>query len=489
MAPISYAERLEQLAASRGADVAIVSVATDGAESTWTWQELRAKARARAAALRDTGVGPGALVVVALPNSLDWYAVVYGAWYCGATVLPLDPALSAGGREPVLELAAEHWAPVVLVDESTEEPPAPGRDVERAVTPPPDPGIVMLSGGSTGRPKIIVNEGPHVAVPVPDRPVGMTGEIGLRVGQVQLVPGPLFHGAPASWSTTGLFHGHRLIVMTRFDADLAAHLIERHGVQWAFLVPTMMRRIAQLPDISAARLMSLESFVHASAPCPESVKRAWLDLIGPSRVFEAFGGSEAAGATVISGEEWLRHPGSVGKPMPGYEVAVLDDAGLPVPPGEVGLIHMRPAEDPTRARFRYIGAPRGDARDGWISIGDLGWLDEDGYLFVADRRTDLIITGGANVYPAEVEGVLLDHPGVSDVAVIGVDDSDLGRRVHAVVEPRDLTTPPEIEDLIEHCRQRLSKYKVPRSVEFVAKLPRNDQGKLRRSALVPGGAA
>jgi bile acid-coenzyme A ligase len=299
---------------------------------------------------------------------------------------------------------------------------------------------------------------------------------------VQLIAGPLYHNSPFSWGPIGIFEQHTLVVMERFDAAHAVDLIERYRVNFGFLVPTMMRRIIQLPDIARRDFSSVHAFFHTAAPCPPWLKRAWIDLLGGERLYEAFGATEAVGSTIIRGDEWLAHPGSVGRPQD-CDLRILDAAGREVPSGEVGEIFMRPhAQGPT---YYYLGSPPAmTTPDGFVSVGDMGWVDDEGYLYLADRRVDLIIVGGANVYPAEVEAALLQHPEVQDVAVIGLPDEDLGKRVHAVIQPADPRRPPSLDELEAHCRVRLARYKVPKSYEFVAVLPRDESGKIRRSSLV-----
>jgi bile acid-coenzyme A ligase len=304
----------------------------------------------------------------------------------------------------------------------------------------------------------------------------------MRIGQVQLIAGPLYHNSPFSWGPIGLFEEHTLVVMERFDAARAVDLIERHRVNFGFLVPTMMKRILDLPGLRREAFASVHAFFHTAAPCPSWLKRAWIDLLGPERLYEAYGATEAVGSTVIRGDEWLEHPGSVGRPQD-CDLRILDEDGRDVPAGQVGEIYMRPrAAGPT---YRYLGSPPAAATpDGYVSVGDMGWVDGEGYLYLADRRVDLVIVGGANVYPAEVEAALLQHPQVQDVAVIGLPDADRGKRVHAVIQPRDPQAPPAVDALDAHCRTRLAPYKVPRSYEFLAALPRDESGKIRRSALV-----
>ena len=291
-----------------------------------------------------------------------------------------------------------------------------------------------------------------------------------------LVPGPLYHNAPFSLSTVGLFMGHHLVVLTKFDADVALRAIGDHGVNWMNLVPTMMLRMLRAVQADPDRydLSSLRVVWHMAAPCPEWLKEAWIDLIGPEKLMELYGGTEGQAATIISGTEWLEHRGSVGKPLTG-QMKVLDAEGNLAPPGEVGEIYMRPF-DGAAPTYRYIGAePR--ELDGWESLGDLGWMDDDGYVYLSDRRTDLILAGGANIYPAEVEAAIDEHPRVLSSIVVGIPDDDLGQRVHAMVQPDGEVT---VDELIAHLQERLVRYKIPRSFEFIDEPLRDDAGKARR---------
>jgi bile acid-coenzyme A ligase len=413
------------------------------------------------------------MVVIALPNCVEHYLAALGAWKVGACALPVSPAMPPVEREKMLALAGR----VVPVDDREGFATAiSGESVEPLSDVISRPGKAIGSGGSTGLPKIIVDPNPWARDP---DGFGRT-PYGLVKGQVQLVAGPLYHNSPFGLGHLGLFADHTLVVMERFDAALAVDLIERHRVQWAFLVPTMMARIARLPDLEPSRLGSLEAIMHTAAPCPPWVKRAWIDLIGAERVYELFGAAEAVGSTMIRGDEWLAHPGSLGRPYL-CEMKILDQDLNQVRSGEVGEIFMRSTlPGPT---YEYRGAQARRTPDGFESVGDLGWVDGDGYLYLADRRVDLIITGGANIYPAEVEAALSEHPAVADVAVVGVPHGDLGKTVHAIVEVRSGHPPPSPDELDAYCAARLARYKVPRTFEIIDRLPRNEAGKIRRSQL------
>lgn len=479
---VGYGARLRDLAERHPDKLAVIVVEIDGTETTLTYGELEAKSNQAAWFLAKHGVDPASLVAIGEPNCVEHYVWTIGAWKLGACCLSLNPRLPNHERDQILELAS----PTVVISEWEGVgglSNADLADVWLESTDPqpvdlvPRPGRAVASGGSTGRSKIIVLPGglEYLA----DQPQEFYSGVGFAWGQVQWIPGPLYHNMPHGWGFSGLAQDHTLVVQAKFDAAQAVDLIERYGVNFGAIVPTHMSRIARLPDIDSRDLSSIQSVMHSAAPCPPWVKRRWFELIGPEKVVEAFGATEAVGATMIRGDEWLEHPGSVGRPFE-CDLKILDEEGNELPPGEVGEVFTRP--NGHEATYSYLGsAPAKSTPDGYVSVGDLGWVDADGYVFVADRRVDLIITGGSNVYPAEVEFALMEHVAVGDVAVIGLADSEWGRRVHAVVERRaDVTE----EELRAWAKERVSHYKVPKTFEFVDKLPRNDAGKIRRSDMV-----
>ena len=322
------------------------------------------------------------------------------------------------------------------------------------------------SGGSTGRPKLIVSGDP--AVIDDEEPVPLA----LGTDGCTVMPGPLYHNGPAVWSWWSLLHGNALALLPRFDAEETLVAIERHRGTVVYLVPTMMKRIWRLPEDARDRydLSSLRVVWHLAEPCPEWLKQVWIDWLGPERIYELYAGTEAQTMTVITGTEWLAHRGSVGRPMPGT-VMIADADGNELPAGEQGEVWMRPARDtPT---YRYVGATE--------SLGDMGRLDADGYLYLGDRAADMILSGGANIYPAEIEAALQEHEGIRSCAVIGLPDDDRGNAVHAILEA-DRATIDE-DELRRFLSERLVSYKVPRTFEYVDMPLRDDAGKVRRSAL------
>jgi bile acid-coenzyme A ligase len=248
------------------------------------------------------------------------------------------------------------------------------------------------------------------------------------------------------------------------------------------MVPTMLLRVARLPNVKQRDFSSLAAVLQGGATCPDWLVRFWIDLVGPHCFIMSYGSTENVGLVSIDGAEWLLHPGSVGK-NDATLVRILDEDGSDLPAREVGEIFMRNTEE-TGPSFEYKGAPPPRRTpDGFTSIGDMGWLDEDGYLYIADRRSDMIVSGGANVFPAEVEAALLEHERVFDAVVIGLPDEEWGQRIHALIQPGSLETAPSPEELRAYCRERLASFKVPKAFEIVERLPRSDAGKLNRRAL------
>jgi bile acid-coenzyme A ligase len=448
---------------------------------TLSFRDLDRSSNRLARVYESLGVQVGDYVTIALPNGIEFVQAALAIWKIGGIPQPISHRMPAAERDALLALVkprlivgmpassvagaglipAGFTAPAEISDDSLPEKLSPHWKA-------------IGSGGSTGRPKVIVSRPPALFDPmVPYR--------GTTVDGVQLVPGPLYHNAPFLFGVRGLFSGHHLVIMSRFDAEQALAKIERYRVQYIMLVPTMMQRITRLPDAVRSRhdVSSLKTIIHCAAPCPAWLKRAWIDWLGADVVQELYGGTEGCGATWISGGEWLERPGSVGVPMDGYRIRVKNAEGRDAPIGEIGDVYMVPEGGPGSSYF-YLGSTSLRDADGWEWIGDMGHLDRDGYLFLADRRTDLIISGGANIYPAEVEAAIDSFAGVRACAVIGLPDDDLGAAVHAIVEPER-----EIDKaaLLAHLSEMLVRYKVPRTIEFVSGPIRDEAGKVRRAAL------
>jgi bile acid-coenzyme A ligase len=454
-------------------DPAAVCLVHDDAR--WRWADLDRRSAQWAARLIAHGVKPDDLVAFSLPNGPEFFAVTFGIYRAGATPAPLSPKLSEREMEEILDLMAPSAMIGAHAAMAGRALPPPDVDAPVATT-----GTIArswkacTSGGSTGRPKVIVD----------GRPAGFTEATDFIAipGCTVLVPGPLYHNAPFSAAVFALWKGARVVTMPRFDAEQALALIERERVSWAMMVPTMMHRILRLPASVLARydLSCWKTVVHTASPIAADTKRRWIDRFGADHVWEVYGATEGLVRTWIGGADWLARPGSVGLPIGGARIRILDEQGEDVPVGDEGEVYAMPLGG-AGSSYRYIGAERRATRDGWESVGDYGRLDADGYLYLADRRIDLIISGGVNIWPAEVEAAILEHPAIASCAVIGLPDDDLGARVHAVVETADVAL--SFEALRDFLRPRLAPEKLPRSASFTRDPIRDDAGKVRKSRL------
>ncbi len=476
--PISLGARLRHHAATQPERPAV-----SDKDRTVTWAELDARTDALARGLLAAGVRHGDLVTIGLSNSVDFIEACWGLWKMGATPQPISHRLPQAEADAVMDLAQ---TPILIAGPGLHSH-KPRHDVTSLLAldpggPPPPDTIAPVykaptSGGSTGRPKLILSGSPGVFIPPEEGGIGAWGIVGEDTA---IMPGPLYHNGPFVTSVSAINMGAHLVILPRFDAEATLKAIHDHRGSWIYLVPTMMGRIWRLPEATRAAydIRSLRMMWHLAAPCPAWLKEAWIDWLGPEVVMELYGGTEGQSATIITGAEWLAHRGSVGRPVFG-EMRAVDAHGNTLPPGEIGEIFMRPTPGGPKT-YAYRGAEARAIDDGWESLGDIGWFDEDGFLYLADRRTDMILVGGSNVYPAEIESALDEHPAVQSSAVIGLPDDDLGNRIHAIVQPRGALSEA---DLRTHLAARLVTYKQPRSFEFVEGNIRDDAGKVRRSQL------
>ncbi len=452
-------------------------------ERTLTRAELESRTNRLARAYERLGVTQDSFVTIGLPNGIEFYEAAVATWKCGATPQPVSSHLPAAERSAIIDLADPSLVVGVDLAEVGGRPAVPvGFEPDPELSDEPVPPRIApsfkapTSGGSTGRPKLIV-----AAMPGVMEPLAMARwVVQIPENGVHLVTGPLYHNAPFSLSSSALLGGNHLVVMSRFEAAKALELVERYRVDWMYAVPTMMHRIWRLPEHERNRydLSSLRIVFHMSAPCPVWLKMAWISWLGPEKIWELYAGTEGQATTIIRGEEYLEHPGSVGRPFMG-EMKILDADGTERASGEVGEIWMRTGAG-AMSNYRYVGAEPRAREDGWESLGDMGSMDADGYIYISDRESDMILVGGANVYPAEVEAALDEHPAVRSSCVIGLPDEEYGNVVHALVQSDE---PIDETELSEFLRERLTRYKVPRSYEFVSEPLRGDDGKVRRSAL------
>jgi bile acid-coenzyme A ligase len=452
-----------------------------GTESL-TRAELFARAYDLALRLVDAGVRHGDYVSTVMHNSCDAVVGVFATWFAGAVPQVLSPKLAARELQEILELTA----PAAVL--GLTDPDVVGARPAFAapfLTEPAASGVLPdlaapawkapTSGGSTGRPKVIVAGQPALMESI------ALGDI-FRIptaGSV-LVTAPLSHNAPFCAGALAILRGCHTVLMPRFDATETLRLIDEHDISWVYAVPTMMARIWKLPaDVrDAFDVTSVRVWLHMAAACAPALKEAFIGWLGPDVVWELYGGTEAQSVTLLDGNEWLAHRGSVGKPVSGA-MEVRDDTGAVVPAGTVGRIWLR-ADPGAPETYRYLGAVAQSDGAGWETLGDLGYVDDDGFVYLADRDSDMFTVGGVNVYPAEIEAALLEHEAVLDACVIGLPDEELGAVPHAIVQTRDAAT---VDDLVTWLTDRLAPHKRPKSVEYAGEALRDDAGKVRRAQL------
>ncbi|MFI5053753.1 MAG: AMP-binding protein [Acidimicrobiia bacterium] len=485
----------------------------DPTERVFTFGELAATANRTARGLRAAGLRPGDTVATMMANSVELLEVYAAAAQIGCCLVVVNWHLTADEVAYILEdsatrllvvddphaAAAEAGAaragvptslrfcrdaragfrPLAELSEGQADDPLPDRRAGQ---------VMFYTSGTTGRPKGVRKRFDEV----PADQIGLTTPIGPfprapfdPVGDdVHIVGGPLYHAAPLAGAAIALDAGAVLVLMDRWTPQRWLDLVERYRVTNASMVPTMFHRLLALPDEVRARsdVSSLRSVSHAGAPCAVDLKHRMLDWLGPI-ITESYSSTEGAG-TSVTAQEWLLRPGTVGRPSPGVTLKILDDDGNECASGVEGLVYLSPA----LWEFEYHHDPaKTDAnrRDGLFTVGDIGYVDDDGYLFLCDRQAEVIISGGVNIYPAEVEAALLAHPAVGDAAVIGVPDDEWGEEVRAIVEPRRGAVPgPGLERiLVQWCRDRLAHFKCPKRVDFVDTMGRDPNGKLRKAQL------
>ena len=483
-------------------------------------QEFGARVRQLASGLRAFGVEPGDSVAILMRNDIAFLEASYAAMTLGAYAVPINWHFKAEEVAYVVEDCAAKalvghadllsgldgatppGVPVVWLATPPEIVSAYSIDAERAAMPPgaidfetwlagqkpyegppvPQPQSMIYTSGTTGHPKGVRRKAP---TPRENEVNEMLRSLiyGVVADARCLLPGPLYHSAPNSFGLRAARLAEVLVLMPRFEAETLLRLIAEHRIEVMFMVPTMFVRLLKLPQDVRRKydVSSLRHIIHAAAPCPADVKRAMIDWWGPV-IYEFYGATENGPVTFATSEDALRKPGTVGRASPGAQILILDDDGKPVPTGTVGEIYARIEG---YADFVYHNLPDKTAevkRDGLITCGDLGYFDEDGYLFVCDRKRDMVISGGVNIYPAEIEAVIHTLPGVQDCAVFGVPDAEFGEALMAVVEPRPGMT-LDIDALRRQMVGHLADYKIPKHIEIRSGLPREDSGKIFKRRL------
>lgn len=478
-----------------------------------TYGQLESRSGRLARALADLGLVEGDVIAMLSDNSPEAIELYWAALRSGLYITAVNYNLAADEAAYIIDdcdarvvFAAGSLASlaekVVPLTGRVEHRFAFGGEIEghgeyeslidsaSEVLPPGVRGADMLySSGTTGRPKGVKPPFLGIKVDEPGDPLtAMTGAyFGINAADVYLTSAPIYHAAPLRWAGVVIAHGGTVVMLEKFSAEGSLKAIQEHRVTVLQMVPTMFVRLLQLPEETRAAydVSSLRLAIHAAAPCPPEVKQAMIDWWGPILV-EYYGSTEGNGLTFISSPEWLQKRGSVGRSVLG-PVHICDDDGVELPPGEVGTVYFErdfvPFEyhkDPEKTK-----AAQHPDHATWSAVGDLGFVDEDGYLFLTDRKAFMIISGGVNIYPQEIENVLTPHPAVYDVAVIGVPDPEFGESVKAVVQLRDGFEPGEqlADELIGYVRERIAHYKAPRSVDFVDDLPRTPTGKLVKGEL------
>ena len=491
------------------------AVVFDNGETTISYGELERRSRRLAHLFRSLGLEPGDGIALLMANEDPFYDVYWSAMRSGLYFTPINWHLQEAEMRYIVDncdakvfLASERFAKLAAAA-GAELPKANAllsfgeiegfRPIDDLLAEIPEDaplenqlegGTMLYSSGTTGYPKGV--RAPLSGLPAGDPLAtlavqGLMGMFGFNEDDRYLSPAPLYHAAPLAFSTAQHRLGATTIVMRSFDAEQALRLIQDQKITTSQWVPTHFRRLLHLPEEVRSRydLSSLRVAVHAAAPCPVPVKQQMIDWWGPV-VLEYYAGTEGGG-TLIRSEEWLEHQGSVGRHWAGGTLHILDEDGNEIlEPGREGAIYFEaPANQ--AARFRYYKDDEKTAktyRGDLFTLGDVGDLDADGYLYLTDRKSHMIISGGVNIYPQEVENHLSTHPNVDDVAVIGVPDDEMGEEVKAVVVPRQADPSPELaQTLIDFCRENIAHYKCPRSVDFVEELPRLPTGKLLKRKL------
>jgi len=492
-----------------GAPDSLAVVEPDG--GTVSYAELAARADQYGRGLQALGLRPGDCVAGMLPNSTEALALFFAAVQTGLYVVPVNWHLAAAEVAYILSdsgaaafVAHERFAAVAAeaaelagikenarfaVGEIAGFAPLAALGADSAGRPDPrTAGAPMVyTSGTSGRPKGVRRA---LTGEDPDQPPlaagWFFGIFGLKPldGNVHLCCSPLYHTAVLNFATISLQVGHPVILMDRFDAEELLKLVEKHRVTHSHMVPTQFRRLLALPEETRNRydVSSWRCAIHSAAPCPPDVKRQMLDWWGPV-VTEYYAASEGGG-TVITGAQWLERPGSVGLPWPGSQVLILDEEGGDVPAGQTGLVYMKMGTS-TFDYYKDEAKTLASRARGMFTVGDIGYLDADGYLFICDRKSDMIISGGVNIYPAEIESALAAHPAVGDVAVFGIPHEDWGEEIKAVVQPAAGAEPgPALTaELLAYLDGKLDRFKLPRTIDYVPELPRDPNGKLYKRRL------
>lgn len=478
---------------------------TDG-DTHSSWEEFFVGALDVVDLLKSRDVMPGQHVAILSGNNKEYYEVLLGAVIAGVWLTPVNTHLTVPEVDYVLTdsgakvlftdreelLSKDDFAVALPLEPRNSHEQGDSRQVYNRLIDllgGKAGGFLMYTSGTTGQPKGVKRNSPGSLLDAMKLWCQTGTNAGLDGVGAHLVTGPIYHAAPGMFSFYDLINGASLVLMRRWNTRSCLEMIEQYSIVRTHLVPTMFVRLLR-DRKSYPRdydLSSLRMVLHGAAPVSREIKREMIAWWGEVLV-EYWGASESGIITRVDSVQWLAHPGTVGKPLPHFEVTVRDEAFNELAAGEIGSLYARKSGTPRPYHyFNDDDKTEGAYVDDWFTLGDLGWQDDNGYIYIADRRSNLIISGGVNIYPAEVEGVLLEHASVADIAVIGLDDEEWGKRVHAIVQPVAGIGATEnlMEELLEFASTRLAKFKIPRSVEIVESLPRYDSGKLYLNRLAP----
>jgi acyl-CoA synthetase (AMP-forming)/AMP-acid ligase II len=475
-------------------------------ERRMSWREFHEVRNRLAHALTDLGLAAGEHVALYAHNALEVLVAGAAARALGLIPVPMNHRLTAeevayilDDSDAVAVFASDAFVPMLervraqaprlrhVVLLGTERRPWARQLDELVASGRSDPlnaapglgGSMIYTAGTTGKPKGALRRASDPTALLPR----LTALDCVAPDDVHLVAGPLYHSAPGGFAAYAHLLGQTVVVMRKFEAEDALRTIERHRCTTTFMAPMLLKRMVDLPARVRARydVSSMRSIVVAAAPCPMRVKEEILAWFGPV-LYEFYGSTELGVNTVLGPHDMLRKPHSCGRAAPGTELAVLDEAGQPVAAGQPGELYVRRAVGMFDGYYKNARATQETARGDWLSVGDVAWIDAEGFVYICDRKRDMIISGGVNIYPAEIEDVLHRHPAVEDAAVFGVPDSEWGERVHAAVQLRAGAALAAAE-LIAFCRRHLADYKAPREVSFHADFPRDTAGKLVKRLL------
>ena len=476
----SFGRRLAISASEKPDEVAVTFLRQDGGVRKLTWREVERSSTNVAYGLSKQGLSAGDRLAIEVKNSPEHLFAVFAGWKCGATIIPVRWDLPEWERDRVLAAiepkVSLRGTDFVRDTRYTQEPVAALPDVV------PKFASGICSSGSTGSPKVILRLSPGVYDTNQETAKSFVNLSPEGKQSVMIIAAPMYHNN-GYLSSLELVAGRSIVLLERFSPDLLLDAIEHHGGTGFVAATIMLQRLARHPRTLATDFSGVDWVMQGASPIPDWLTEFWIERIGADRFYLTYGSSELIGTTMCRGTEWLCHRGTTGKPTGQTEIRILGESGDVLPANRVGQIFLR---NSSGYGHQYLGNDSVSmTADGFVTLGDLGSLDEDGYLYIADRRVDLIVTGGANVYPAEVEAALTEHPDIEDVVVIGLPDPEWGNRVHAIVQLSSRQGDSlSSADVVEWAKQRLAGYKVPKSVEFVDRIPRTEATKVNRSALL-----